>query len=161
RAGAGIFYSRVTYNEQQSVRFNPPWVFRQSFVNSSPVQIGGTGPSFDFTNGFQTGLQPPSYGGFATSPHLKDITVQQWSLEVQRQLSSSLMASVSYVGSQMYHGDNNPPLNQAIPGPGPLQPRRPYTGLVTPQDDPFPPDPHYLVYSWGNFASTANYNAFT
>ena len=76
RAGAGIFYSRVTYNEQQSIRFNPPWVFRQSFVNSSPVQIGGPGPGFDITNGFQTGLQPQSYGGFATSPDLKDITVQ-------------------------------------------------------------------------------------
>ncbi len=155
RAGAGIFFTRVTYNEQESIRFNPPWVFRTLFVNNVPV------PSFNMTNGFQTGLAPQSYGGFATDADLKDITLQQWSVEIQQQVTSSLMASISYVGSQMYHGDNNPPLNQAVPGPGPLQTRRPYSGFVTPQDDPAPPDPHYLVYSWGNFGATANYNALT
>lgn len=161
RAGAGIFYARVTYNEQQSIRFNPPWVFRQSFVNGSPVQLGGSGPGGTITEGFESGLQPQTYGGFATSPDLKDMTLQQWSFEVQHQISNTLMASITYVGSEMYHGDNNIPLNQANPGPGPLEPRRPFSGVISPQDDPDPPATNFLVYSWGENGATSNYNAVT
>lgn len=53
--------------------------------------------------------------------------VQQWNLTVQRQLSNTIAATVSYVGS---HGDHlfialNP--DTAYPGPGPIAPRQPYS----------------------------------
>lgn len=55
--------------------------------------------------------------------------VEQWNLTVERQLSDTLAATASYVGS---HGDHlNIALNPdtAYPGPGPVPTRQPYSGF--------------------------------
>jgi hypothetical protein len=50
----------------------------------------------------------------------------QWSASVQRQLSESTVLEIAYVGSQASHLDNSRNLNDAPPGTGTFQPRRPY-----------------------------------
>jgi hypothetical protein len=161
RAGAGLFISRQTYNRFQATRFNPPWIFRQQFDNTISVGAGGPGPSFDITNGFAVGVTPQTRGGIAQDPNAKDMRVQQWNFEIQQQVSSSLMASITYAGHQMYNGDASRSLNQARPGPGPLQPRRPFPGLVTAASDPVPPDPNFLAYESGHYGATSSYHAMT
>lgn len=49
-----------------------------------------------------------------------------WNFTVQRELTPGLSVDVGYVGNvgrQLYHNHN---INQAVPGPGPLNPRRPF-----------------------------------
>ena len=53
----------------------------------------------------------------------------QWSASVQRQLSESTVVEVAYVGSQASHLDNSRNLNDAPPGPVPLQPQPPLSAL--------------------------------
>jgi hypothetical protein len=160
RLGAGIFHAKTVENAIQSIQFNPPWILTDSSVNSTPVQLGGPGPTFNMTNGFP-GLGAQSSGGYSFDPNQKDVTVQQWSFEAQRQLTENLMASVSYVGSEGYHLMENATLNEARPGPGPFQPRRPYPGAVLPQSDPFPVSPVFLSYVGGGFGANSNYHALT
>ncbi|MCI0624922.1 MAG: TonB-dependent receptor [Acidobacteria bacterium] len=50
----------------------------------------------------------------------------QWSASIQRQLSESTAVEMAYVGSQSSHLDNSRNLNDAPPGTGAFQPRRPY-----------------------------------
>jgi TonB dependent receptor len=49
-----------------------------------------------------------------------------WNLMIQRQLTPNLALEVGYVGNVGRQLSSNPNLNQAIPGPGPLNPRRPF-----------------------------------
>ncbi|MGH9661700.1 MAG: TonB-dependent receptor domain-containing protein [Bryobacteraceae bacterium] len=50
----------------------------------------------------------------------------QWSASVQRQVSESTVVELAYVGNQASHLDNSRNLNDALPGTGAFQPRRPY-----------------------------------
>ena len=52
-------------------------------------------------------------------------SVDQWNLTVERSLPSNLDLSVGYVGNVGRHLNGGFQLNSAIPGPGPLNPRRP------------------------------------
>jgi hypothetical protein len=160
RMGAGIFRAKTVENAIQSLQFNPPWILTDSQTNSASVQNGGHGPTFNMTNGFP-GLGTQATGGYSFDPNQKDVTVQQWSFDIQRQITDTLMASVTYVGSEAYGLMENATLNETRPGPGPFQPRRPYPGIVLPQSDPFPVAPVFLSYTGGGFGADANYNALT
>ncbi len=52
--------------------------------------------------------------------------VQFWNVSVQHQFSPDLTLDVAYVGNVGRHLYVNPATNQAVPGPGDLDPRRPF-----------------------------------
>ena len=52
-------------------------------------------------------------------------SVDQWNFTIERSLPSNLALSVGYVGNVGRHLNGGFQLNAAIPGPGPLNPRRP------------------------------------
>src|SRR5262249_30507597 len=52
--------------------------------------------------------------------------VQQWNLNVERELPGHLLAQVSYVGSAGAKLISFYNANQPVPGPGPVNPRRPF-----------------------------------
>jgi hypothetical protein len=160
RAAGGLFYSKTVENAFQALQFNPPWVYTDQPFNRAPVTVGGPGPSFDMTNAFIE-LGGASNSGYAFDANQKDVTVQQWSLAVERQVTTNVMASLTYVGSESYHIMANPYFNGARPGPGDFQPRRPYPGLVPPNADPYPVSPVYLSYYSGGYLAAGNYNALT
>jgi hypothetical protein len=57
-------------------------------------------------------------------------TVAMWQLSVQRQLHSSGVAEVAYVGNHGYHIFRNRAINvPTSPGPGAIDPRRPYATI--------------------------------
>jgi hypothetical protein len=58
-------------------------------------------------------------------PDLSYSYVDSWNFSVERLIGSTMTATVSYVGNVGRNLRQNIPLNQAIPGPGPLNPRRP------------------------------------
>ncbi len=56
---------------------------------------------------------------------LKFPYVDSWNFSIEQLLTGDTTATVSYVGNAGRHVRQIIPLNQAIPGPGPLNPRRP------------------------------------
>src|SRR5262249_44463169 len=72
----------------------------------------------------------PPYQGFpsisAFDLNYKNGYVQQWHLSVQRELLQRTLLDVDYVGSKGTKLINPMAVNQPVPGPGAIQPRRPY-----------------------------------
>jgi len=116
----GIFYTPVDMNTWCNQRHNEPLVFPQTsqsdpYIPSitslnfpSPV-IGTTVTSF-------TALQlhaPPQY-------------IQQWSVSLEKQLGSETTLEVGYLGAGGFHLQRAHLINNALPGPGLIQPRRPF-----------------------------------
>jgi len=64
------------------------------------------------------------------TPDYRNGQMQQFNLSVQRELGKQLVATVGFVGSagaKLYWARN---INQPDPGPGPVDPRRPYASLL-------------------------------
>ena len=126
RASYGIFFFPESQAGQQ-MTLNPPFVGGTNFTNTpEPQQINrylsdGLPPS--------SGLIPidnPTGAFNARFPVNHTAYSQQWSLSVQRQLTSSLLWEVNYVGNLSIHLQDQFNLNQPFPGTGNVQVRRPY-----------------------------------
>jgi hypothetical protein len=141
RTGYGIFYDYVPYNTKQTLAFNAPWIDRQTVTNTVPT------PTFDLANSFIPSSLASAFSGFSNDLHFYDGMIQQWNVDIQREVVKSLVVETSYAGSLAVHLDNNASLNAANPGPGPLPPRRPY--------------PNERVVVSANNGSTATYHAFS
>jgi hypothetical protein len=64
-----------------------------------------------------------------TPPDLKYSYVDSWNLSVDRLVADQTTLTISYIGNVGRNLSLLRPLNQAIPGPGPLDPRRPLFAL--------------------------------
>lgn len=128
----GIFYTPVDMNTWCNQRHNLPLVFPQTsqsdpYIPSitslnfpSPV-IGTTVTSF-------TALQlhaPPQY-------------IQQWSFSVEKQLSAQTTVELGYLGAGGFHLQRSHLINDAQPGPGLVQPRRPFPKMSFVANTTFP-----------------------
>jgi hypothetical protein len=128
----GIFYTPVDMNTWCNQRHNEPLIFPQTsqsdpYIPSitslnfpSPV-IGTTVTSF-------TGLQlhaPPEY-------------IQQWSTSIEKPLGSQTVLEVGYLGAGGFHLQRAHLINNAQPGPGLIQPRRPFPKISFVPNTVFP-----------------------
>jgi hypothetical protein len=96
RAGFGIYYSLI---DDLAFLINsvPPYNAAASYSNVSLLSILPITP----------GVPPPANTIFAPQgiqPDAKTPTVEEWSLRLERQLSSNMVLRVGYVGSFGYHG---------------------------------------------------------
>jgi len=108
RGGYGIFYEHTNGNEgnTESLEGTPPLVL-------SPVQNNINGyASVGSSFGAQLPLSVKSIPNKAVWPY-----VQQWHLDIQKQLPSSIVGTVSYVGSKGTHLTLQRNLNQLFPVP--------------------------------------------
>ncbi len=126
RGGYGIFYevessgnrvnhNMVPYTLSETV-FNDGLRTMGNFFVGRPIGGATTAPSLT--------------GGYPNMPMGYD---QHWSFGVQRQLPGNSVVEVNYVGNRgvnLYEGN---PINDPLPGPGSIQPRRPYPifGAIT------------------------------
>jgi hypothetical protein len=122
RGGYGIFYDYVPYNTKQTLAFNAPQIDRQTITNTVPT------PTFDLSNAFLPAALTSAFSGFSHDLHFLDATVQQWNVDIQREVVKSVVVEVSYVGNLAVHLDDNASLNAARPGPGAFPARRPFPG---------------------------------
>lgn len=105
RGGYGIFYHWDNSN-QENLRGNPP------FTSSAAVSKTLLSNPSDGTNLlFPASIQ--AFDGRYQYP-----SVQQWSIDVQRQLPAQIVLSVAYVGNHAVHLDQEPNLNQPQPNLG-------------------------------------------
>ncbi len=120
RAAYGIFYAPIDMNTWCNQVHDVPLVFPETLQSDNFV------PSIR-----QLGFAPPVLGKTTVSfaaldPHAPVGYVQQWNFNIQRQLSGSTMLEVGYIGARGVHLQRAHLINNALPGPGPIGPRRPY-----------------------------------
>jgi hypothetical protein len=129
RGAYGFYY----FNEQGtggSARLFINYPFAQTFT----VNCSATAPCLSTSSGIpdvssSTNLPTAVYQPISNPTP----DVQQWNLTVERQLNSSLLARVSYVGSKGTHLPIAINPNVATPGPGAVGPRQPYPAFGTVQ----------------------------
>lgn len=157
RAGAGIFYSYPDMNLWCNQVHNVPLVFPEIQINNAAVPAINT-----------FGFAPPVLGrtlvGFtALDTHLQIPRIAQASASVERQVAAHTMIQVGYLGAWGANLDRSRLVNNARPGPGGVQPRRPFQTIsfapgtdlgalpadVTVQSLTFPVGPINLLESTG------------
>jgi len=139
RGGYGIFYEHGTGNEANtgSLQGSAPLVL--TMTQTFPMNYGcigniGSGATQDPTNQFCANRLVGAYPLDVTSIPTKAVWpyAQQWSLSLQRELPSSLVGTVAYVGSKGTHLTIETQLNQLTPVQptyNPFGPNEPITNL--------------------------------
>jgi outer membrane receptor protein involved in Fe transport len=134
RAAYGIFYTPVDMNTWCNQLHNIPNVFPETKQSDNFI------PSI---NGFN--FAPAVLGKTVTSfaafdPHAPAQYVQQWSTSFEKSLGSATTLEIGYQGERGFHLQRAHLINNALPGPGLIQPRRPYhfakfiDGTILPTD---------------------------
>jgi hypothetical protein len=126
RMGYGWFYNSNFMQEQQGGRGQWPFALNQNETNLN----------IDFpTNPLQNIFQrdPASTIAFGSTRAIAGRTAysQQWNLSVQRQVGGNLVVEGSYVGGKGTKLYTNWRGNAAPPGPGAVNPRRPFPQFGT------------------------------
>jgi hypothetical protein len=128
----GIFYTPVDMNTWCNQRHNVPYVFPETSqsdpytpsintLNFPPPVLGTTAVSF-------TALQlhaPPQY-------------IQQWSASLEKQLGTETTLEIGYLGAGGFHLQRSHLINNAQPGAGLIQPRRPHPKISFVNNTVFP-----------------------
>ena len=120
RAGFGIFYTPIDMNTWCNNLHNVPIIFPETNqsdaftpsilnFNFSPAVVGKTVTSFT-----------------AFDPHQAPQYVEQWTASVEKALGNETTLEIGYQGDRGYHLQEAHLINNAQPGPGLIQPRRPY-----------------------------------
>jgi hypothetical protein len=125
RGGAGIYYNPNQTNSYTFLNTNPPFT---TILNCN----WSTGlPTISLSNpSGATGACPVSTGaitGLVVTPPYDQPTprMNQWSASLDRQLWNAGGVEVQYLGSHSYHLDRSYYNNTPLPGPGPVNSRRP------------------------------------
>jgi len=126
RAGGGIFWVE-SFNMGKQLFQNPPLTVNQA------ISTDQNAAPFQFTaQGLPPLVQPDlsnasNYNGtaFEYDPNMKLTKSMQWSIGIQRELQKNLLLDVAWVGNRTLFLINSLNGNQAVAGPGPLNPRRP------------------------------------
>ena len=128
RGGYGINYIPPTAGSINAMR-SAPFTHSFNIVNTPLV------PTNSMRDGFPPRTPDPTdprlVSGSLEGVSLDRRTpyVQQYNLTLQQQVPGAMVVSASYVGvlsRNMWHSINK---NLALPGPGPIGPRRPHAGL--------------------------------
>jgi hypothetical protein len=132
RSGYGIFYSFPAFAGGRFPTKTPPVAGNVVYNNDTyatnlslvtPISAGF--PLVRPTVFTTTGSAFKSYA--YNDP---DSMVQQWNINIQRELVGGTVLTVGYAGSHGSHLYIFPNINQALPGPGAIASRRPYPNLA-------------------------------
>ena len=123
RSGYGIFYQRETINQNVFLGIMPPFVSFYSFTM--------TKEDFQDFDWFDPRAgRPPGGVQFTFQPaDWKDAYLQSWHFGIQRELGAGLLFDIAYIGNKATNLPARTLPNQPPPGPGPIDPRRPYTNV--------------------------------
>ena len=124
RGGYGMFYFGGQFDNINILQLNPPAAGSLTIINPADNPIA------TIQNPIPASLYPtaPIYNAVTLPPDRKhpDTYSQNWNLQISHQFGSNLF-ELGYVGSKGTHVDTSfKNFNQPPPGPGDIQPRRPY-----------------------------------
>jgi hypothetical protein len=124
RAGYGIFLNQWAYSVQQAFARNLPFFLLKN-VNTPADALIPTQRTADILTSTSLG----NISGNTMDYGYRTEYTGTWTLAVQRQLSASTVVEVAYMGNRTIGADNGNVLNVPLPGPGPIDPRRPVPQL--------------------------------
>jgi hypothetical protein len=119
RAGYGIYYNPNQMNSFTFLTNNPPLAAASTYT-SDPAN-----PTLSFsqpTGGPAVVVVPDM---ISPTRHLPNARKDQWSADIQHELSAGMSLDLQYVGSHTQHLDRSFFNNTPQPGPGAVDPRRP------------------------------------
>lgn len=120
RAGYGVFYN-VDGNCGDSALL---WRFHQTFIGSFMT------PNLSLEDPFPSELGTSAFAPSANIPDARTTAhLQQWNLNVQREVIRGLAVEVGYLGSKGTHLTLSRNINQATLGPGSVDSRRPFSSV--------------------------------
>jgi len=140
RGGYGIYYESLTHN-----------IYQPSGFTSYPISKSGvftastTTPNISLSNPFPAALAGSVFSATGYDPKGHGGKTQRWQIGLQRSFGSQGVAEAEYVGSYTDGEARSYNLNQPPPGPGALQPRRPFQG--------------YSNITWNDPTGEARYSA--
>ncbi len=122
RGGYGIFYDQVVVGNGLFPLFGlgAPYLSAFTTTNTATTQFA------TWDNPFPAGVAGGSVSPGAVNRNFPNTYMQQWSFGIQRQIASNLLLDVTYQGSKGTAIPIDWDINQATPGPGNIQARRPY-----------------------------------
>jgi hypothetical protein len=122
RTSAGIFYVREISNGDFETVRNPPFSVQRGELSEQER------PNLSFDRPFALPVSVPTFV-LAVQYGEPSAYVGQYSFGLQRQLTSNMSLETTYVGSSGVHLRRMTIYNQAPPGEGSVQPRRPFPQL--------------------------------
>lgn len=123
RAGYGLFYDATLVGSlEQNITANPTASFTSLSISNTRLDNPSAGSP-------TVSLAPASLRVW--DPNYKDPYVQQWSLDIQRQIMSDATFSVGYVGSKGTHLIGIVDINQVPPGAAAAAGLVPAGGYIT------------------------------
>ena len=151
RGGAGIFWNTPghggnAFRLHRHVPFGPIYSFNpgNQFVSRRVSDGFPTIPPLDVTL-----ADNPSGSVIGVDPNYRPGYAQQFNLTLERELPGSLLLKTSYVGNIGRNLDTTYNLNQAVPGPGAVNNRRPF----------FAVRPTLADVTWAVSDGTSSYHA--
>ena len=123
RAAYGIFTVLEQGNAGRQSATNPP--FRIIYSASDNINGFGYNTNRPTLADAESGVSGGFFGQFV-SGSFRNGYMQDWNLTIEREIARNTVFSVGYVGSKGTHLVREYDENIAEPGPGPVQPRRPY-----------------------------------
>lgn len=116
RGGAGIFFDQQEEgNGISDSSRSLPFRLSQTYINTKTFNSSST---FNLTNSFN-GPVVGTLNAFGVDQNFKIATVDEWSLGVQRSLSSNMVLGVDYMGSKGTHLPIDLNIGQALTAGGP------------------------------------------
>ena len=141
RASFGIYPNQAAYSIITNFAQNPPF-----FVTKTVDSGVALAPPFSTANALTVNATG-TLGGSDLNHDFKVEYNEVWNFNLERELNSSTVLSLAYIGSRTVHADSATVLNVPLPGPGAVAARRPI-----PQLSQIP------TIRWDGWAA---YNAFT
>jgi hypothetical protein len=127
RSAYGIYYNVMPGYQAAQLPQNPP--FRTVLVYDA---LPGNTPSLTMANPF------PGTGSIPANPNVNAFArdrvagyMQQWNFTIEGEVLPNTALRASYVGNKGTHLDRNININDPIPAPGAVQPRRPFQPFGT------------------------------
>jgi hypothetical protein len=123
RAGWGLFYNQAAYNIQTALTENLPFYFNKNVNTAATTFV----PTLT-TENILTAPANGTVGGSGLNYSYRAELADSWSLNLQRIVgseSSGWVVQAGYFGSHVSGADDSTYENVPMPGPGPIDARRP------------------------------------
>ena len=133
-AAYGMFFTPVDMNTWCNQRHNVPYVFPET------NQSDNFQPSFSGFNFVPAVLGKTTTSFTGMELHPSPQYIEQWSASVEKSLGQQTTLEIGYLGSGGFHLQRAHLINNAQPGPGAVQPRRPLTKISFVPNTTLPPD---------------------
>jgi Carboxypeptidase regulatory-like domain len=124
----GIFFTPVDMNTWCNQRHNVPYVFPETQQSDN-----FTPPAALFANQLNFGqatLGQTTVSFTAMDPNAPSQYIEQWSTSLEKSLGRNTTVEIGYIGAHGLHLQRAHLINNALPGPGPIGPRRPFPKIA-------------------------------